>query len=149
MMTSQGSSPSFATPKKENKEMTTSQGGSMSFVLCPFTNCIKWISNTHKKLQPTSLVWFLLARSLSKCCIAHCPFLPYLCICQGVLTSPCTRSYNNEASSGDAASERSQKPKRCIKWWCNKWNHKNLGDASGGETVSEITKTQEMHQVVM
>jgi hypothetical protein len=28
-------------------------------------------------------------------------------------------------------------------------DHKNPRDASGGDVVSEITKTQEMHQVVM
>jgi hypothetical protein len=28
-------------------------------------------------------------------------------------------------------------------------DHKNPGDALGGDVVSEITKTQEMHQVVM
>jgi len=59
------------------------------------------------------------------------PFFPYLCICQGVLTSPRIRSYNNETSGGDAASEitktqemhqvviwlmRSQKTNKCIKW---------------------------------
>jgi hypothetical protein len=54
----------------------------LSNVLCPFTNWINWISNTHKTFQPTSLVWFLLARYLSKWCIPHYPFPPYLCICQ-------------------------------------------------------------------
>jgi hypothetical protein len=38
--------------KKKNKKMTTSQGGLLSSILCPFTNCI----NIHKKFQPASLV---------------------------------------------------------------------------------------------
>ncbi len=86
----------------------------LSIILCSFTNWIKSISNTQKKLQPTSLVWFLLAKSLSKCCILHCPFPPYLCICQGVVTSPHTWRYSNDALGGDAASELTleKKPKR-------------------------------------
>jgi hypothetical protein len=75
---------------------------------------IKWISNTHKKFQPSSLVCFLLVRSLSKCCIPHYPFLPYLCICQRVVTSPHTRRYSVDASSGDATNELTleKKPRR-------------------------------------
>ncbi len=42
---------------------------------------------------------------MSKCYIPHYPFLPYLCFCQGVVTSPLTGMYNNDASSGDAANE--------------------------------------------
>ncbi len=85
-------------------------------------------------------MWFFLARSLSKskCCIPHNPFPPYLCICQGVLTSPCTRRYRNETLGGDVVSEIT-KPRRCIRWWCNQWDHKNLGDASGGDATSELT----------
>jgi hypothetical protein len=61
MMMSQGSSPSFATPKKKNKEMTMSQGGLSSSILCPFTNCI----NAQKNLTNITSVVFL-AKSLSK-----------------------------------------------------------------------------------
>jgi hypothetical protein len=77
----------------------------LPIVLCPFTDWIKWISNTHKKFYPPSLVWFLLSKSMSKCCIPHYPFPPCLCTCQGVVTSPCTWRYSNDASSGDATSE--------------------------------------------
>jgi hypothetical protein len=38
-------------------------------------------------------------------------------------------------------SVRSQKPRRCIRWWSSQWDHKNPGDAPGGDVVSEITKT--------
>jgi hypothetical protein len=74
---SQGSSLSSATHEKKNKKMTMNQGGLSSSVLCPFTNCI----HIHKKFQPASLVWFLLAKSLSKCSIPHYPFPLHLCIC--------------------------------------------------------------------
>jgi len=42
------------------------------------------------------------------------PLSSLFCICQGVVTSPCTRRYNNDASSGDATSELTleKKPKR-------------------------------------
>jgi len=38
-----------------------------------FTNKTQSISHTHKKLQPASLLWFLLARSLPNCCITSLP----------------------------------------------------------------------------
>jgi hypothetical protein len=140
---------SYATPKEKNKKMTTSQGGSPSSILCAFTNCI----NIHKKFQPSSLVWFLLARSLSKC------FIPYY-------TLPCNewdhKILPRDASSGDVMSQiiksqeihqvmmqwvRSQNPlKRCIRWWCSEQNHKIPKDASSDDAVSEITKSShEMH----
>jgi len=34
---------------------------------------------------------------------------------------------------------KSQKPKRCIRWWCSQWDHKNPKDASSGDVVSELT----------
>jgi hypothetical protein len=66
-------SPSSITPKKQKRwgqtketrrhllqlrkklKMMMNQGGSPSSILCPFTNWIKWISNTHKK-TPTNII---------------------------------------------------------------------------------------------
>ncbi len=71
----------------------------------------------------------------------------------GILWSP------PPASPPDAVSEemhqvvmqwvKSQNPNKCIRWWCNEWNHKIPLNASGGDAMSENTKSQEMHQVVM
>ncbi len=50
---------------------------------------------------------------MSKCYIPQC-FPPYLCICQGVVTSPCIGKYCNDASGGDVVNELTleEKPRR-------------------------------------
>jgi len=94
---------------------------SKSLKIWKFVNCIVPIYKLnkmnfqHTQETPTNIIGVvLLAMSLFKCYILHCPFLPYLCICQGVVTSPHTGRYSNDASIGDVTSELTleKKPRR-------------------------------------
>jgi hypothetical protein len=117
---SQGSSPSSTTPKKKNKKMTTNQGGSSSSVFCSFTSCI----NTQKTpISINGVVPF--GQEPIQMLYTSLPLSSLPLHLLGGVDIPMYKKLHQVVMK----SVRFQR------------DYKNLGDALGGDAISEITKT--------
>jgi hypothetical protein len=115
--------------RKKNKEMTTNQGGLPSFVLCPFTNYI----NTQK--IPTSITGVVpFSQEPIQMLYTSLPLSSLPLHLLGSADIPTYRKVHQAVMQ----LVRSQKIRRCIRWWCNQRDHKNPRNALGGDAVIEV-----------